>query len=138
MYKTPVTTSDEVPQCNVTFNSQRAELLTAASVHIWDEFPMSHRKNFEAVSHCLCDLTQCNIPCGGRMFVGCGDFRQIPPVIPGGGQSDIIMASIKNLVITIMARIQSGTCLIPSVMPETRSTHNSSTRSKMASCQPHT
>ena len=96
MYKIPVTDEDEAPQCNVTAGSQRGELLKTAAVHIWDEFPMCHRRVFEAVSRCLCDLMRTTIPCGGRVFVCCGDFRQIPPVIPGGGRHAIIEATIKS------------------------------------------
>ena len=75
VYKIPVTDGEEAPQCNVTGGSQRAELLRTAAVHIWDEFPMCHRKVFEAVSRCLCDLMQTTAPCGGRVFICCGDFR---------------------------------------------------------------
>ena len=57
---------------------------------------MCHRSVFEAVNRCLCDLTQTSVPCGGRVFVCCGDFRQIPPVIPVGGQTAIVNASIKK------------------------------------------
>ena len=96
MYKIPVTDSNEAPQCNVTGGSQRAQLLRRAAVHIWDEFPMCHQKIFDAVSHCLCDLLQTTTPCGGRVFICCGDFRQIPPVIPGGGRHAIIEATIKS------------------------------------------
>ena len=88
MYKIPVTDGEEAPQCNVTGGSQRAELLKTAAVHIWDEFPMCHHKVFEAVNHCLCDLKQTTALCG--------DFRQIPPAIPGGGRRAIIEATIKS------------------------------------------
>ena len=63
-----------------------------AAVHIWDKFPMCHRRVFEAVDRCLCDLIQC----GGQVFICCGDFRQIPPVIPGGSRQAIIEAAIKS------------------------------------------
>ena len=96
MYKIPVTDINEAPQCNVTASSQRGELLKTAALHIWDEFSMCHRSVFEAVNRCLCDLMQTSVPCGGRVFVCCGDFRQIPPVIPGGGQTAIVNASIKK------------------------------------------
>ena len=95
-YKIPVTDSEDTPNCNVTARSQRAELLRAATLHIWDEFPMAHRHLFEAVSRCLCDITGKETPCGGKVFVCCGDFRQIPPVIPGGGRSTIVEASIRS------------------------------------------
>ncbi len=57
---------------------------------------MVHRNNFEAVNRCLCDIIGNDAPCGGRVFVCCGDFRQIPPVIPGGGKSTIVQASIRS------------------------------------------
>ena len=95
-YKIPVTEEEETPQCNVSVHSQRAELLQIAAAHIWDEFPMIHRKCFEAVSRCLNDITGNNAPCGGKLFICCGDFRQIPPVIPGGTKSSIIEASIRS------------------------------------------
>ena len=57
---------------------------------------MCHRKVFEAVSCCLCDLMQTTTPCGGQIFVFCGDFRQIPPVIQGGGRHAITEATIKS------------------------------------------
>ncbi len=95
-YKFPVTEKEETPQCNVTARSQRAELLRASVLHIWDVFPMVHRTIFEAVNHCLCDIIGNDAPCGGRVFVCCGDFRQIPPVIHGGGKSTIVEASIRS------------------------------------------
>ena len=51
---------------------------------------------FEAVSCCLCDITENETPCGDKVFVCCGEFRQIPPVIPGGRRSTIVEASIKS------------------------------------------
>jgi ATP-dependent DNA helicase PIF1 len=76
-YKIPVTGSEEIPQCSVTARSERAELLRAAALHIWDEFPAIHQKNFEAVSNCLCDVNGSSA--SGLVFVCCGNFRQIPP-----------------------------------------------------------
>ena len=64
-------------------------------MHIWDEFPMCHWKVFEAVSRCLCDLKQTTAPGSDRVFICCGDFSQIPPVIPSGGRRAIIEATIK-------------------------------------------
>ena len=95
-YKIPVTRSDETPLCNVNAHSQRAELPCAAALHIWYKFPMIHRKIFEAVSRCLCDITGNSAPCGGHIFMCCGDFRQIPPVIPSGGRLAIVEASIRS------------------------------------------
>ena len=48
------------------------------------------------MSRCLCDITGNEPPRGGQLFVCCGDYRQIPPVIPGGGTSEIIEATSKS------------------------------------------
>ena len=64
-FKIPVTDSKDTPVCNVPARSQRAELLHAAALHIWDEFPMGHRHLIEAVNRCLCDITGNDTPCGG-------------------------------------------------------------------------
>lgn len=84
-------------QCSVSPNSSRAELLRAGSIVIWDEFPMSHKHNFEAVDSMLRIIRRCpDKPCGGILFIGSGDFRQIPPVVPSGTMADIVNASIKS------------------------------------------
>ena len=134
MYKIPVTDGEEAPQCNVTGGSQRAELLKTAAVHIWDEFPMCHRKVFEAVNRCLCDLKQTTVPCGGRVFICCGDFRQIPPVIPGGGRRAIIEATIKSSPLWESFQLRELTH--PQRDAETRPTPTLLIRSVMAGFQP--
>ena len=84
-------------QCSVPMNSQRAELLRSAQVIIWDEFVMSSKENFEAVDSLLRAIRRNNQePCGGVVFIGAGDFRQIPPIVPKGEKWDIIRASIKS------------------------------------------
>ena len=72
--KIPVTDSEDTPVCNVPARSQRAELLHPAGLHIWDEFPIGHRHLIEAASRCLCDITGNETPCGGQVFVCCGDL----------------------------------------------------------------
>ena len=56
---------------------------------------MTHRENFEAVDEILKKLTGVNAICGGKMFIGAGDFRQIPPVVTDGGRDCTIAASVK-------------------------------------------
>ena len=58
---------------------------------------MSHRANFEAVNEMLQNIRgNEQDPCGGVLFVGAGDFGQIPPVIVNGCKDDIINASVKK------------------------------------------
>ena len=63
--------------CKLPEGSQRLELLQAANLIVWDEFPNNHRQSFEAVYRGMQGFQ-------GRILVACGDFRQIPPVVPGG------------------------------------------------------
>jgi hypothetical protein len=47
----------------------------------------------ESLLRCLCDP---NRPFGGKLFVGVGDFRQVAPVVKGGGLAAVIDASIRS------------------------------------------
>ena len=83
-------------QCSVSANSQRAELLRKAKLVIWDEFAAAHRENFEAVDTMLRVIRKNpDVCCGGLLFIGSGDFRQIPPIIQNGSVCDRVRASIK-------------------------------------------
>lgn len=56
--------------------TQRATLIRAATVIIWDEVAMTNKKDFEAVNRLLQDL--CNTSgqaFGGKIFLCAGDFR---------------------------------------------------------------
>ena len=68
-------------------NTKRLELLQAADVIVWDEFPSNHRELFEAVCRALNDLA-------GKVVVTFGDFAQIAPVVPRGSRLQIVQASI--------------------------------------------
>jgi len=59
--------------CSVTLSTDPAEMLKAASFIIWDECPMMHRWNFEALDRCLRDVMRCvdpaceDLPFGGKV-----------------------------------------------------------------------
>ena len=42
---------------------------------------------------------QTTAPYGDQFFIYCGDFRQIPLVIPGGGRQAIIEATIQSSIL---------------------------------------
>jgi hypothetical protein len=75
---------------------QDSDFWKQVSIIVWDELPMSTCSNLEYVSIILQDIRKDNSPFGGIVFVGCGDWRQVGPVIPGGGLGDIIDASPKS------------------------------------------
>lgn len=54
----------------------------------WDELPNQPRDHVEAVFHDMQDFA-------GKIFIGMGDFKQIPPVVKYGDRSMIVNASIR-------------------------------------------
>lgn len=86
----------ENPTCNISKNTEKAELLRECVLIEWDEFTMAHKSNFEAVDRTLRDLRNNDRIMGGMVVILSGDFRQILPVIPRGTAGDEIQASIKN------------------------------------------
>ena len=82
--------------CNIKPHSDRAELLRAAGLIVWEELPMANKACLQAVDALLRLLCNTNKPFGGKPFVGVGDFRQVAPVVRGGGLSAVIDASIRT------------------------------------------
>jgi len=62
---------------------------------IWDELPMANKDAWEYVNEILKLVRECDKPFGGIAFVGCGDWKQVAPVVHGGGKQDVLRASIK-------------------------------------------
>jgi hypothetical protein len=83
--------------CSIKPQTMIAELMKEASLIIWDKVPMQHHWCAEAVDRTLCDIRQLeNSPFGGLTVVFGGDFQQILPVVPKGGQEDIVGACIQH------------------------------------------
>lgn len=100
-FKIPLAvTEDSI--CEIKRGTMLAELLIKADLIIWDEAPMSHRHNFEALDRTLKDLlsekdaTAAEQPFGGKTVLLGGDFRQILPVIPQGTRADTVLASVSQ------------------------------------------
>jgi hypothetical protein len=75
-------------------NGSRADLFRQASVVVWDELPMAHRAVIEAVDTLFKAIMDNNLPFGGKVLIGLGDFRQVAPVVPGGGETATYLASL--------------------------------------------
>ncbi len=110
--------------CNITVQSEYAQLIQKAKLILWDECPMMHRHAFEALDRTLRDIMGTldpknrDIPFGNKIIVFGSDFRQILPVVRKGTMVDIIKASFNRsllwsnvnvLKLTINMRIQSIT-----------------------------
>ena len=76
--------------------SSEANLLKESDLIIWDEVSTAHKYMFECVDRLFRDITGVNKPFGGKVFLVCGDFRQILPVVKHGSSVDIVQASIKR------------------------------------------
>ncbi|KAM0832333.1 hypothetical protein ACQ4PT_064970 [Festuca glaucescens] len=88
--------------CDIRRGTMLCSLIEAASLIIWDEALMTHRKCFEALDRSLRDVLSANdpllaeLPFGGKVVVLGGDLRQILPVIEGGTRSQVVDAAITN------------------------------------------
>nr|XP_027098951.1 uncharacterized protein LOC113718236 [Coffea arabica] len=88
--------------CAISQGSQLAELICKASLIIWDEAVMLHRNIFEAVDRTFRDILRFHDPdsahkvFGGKTMLLGGDFRQILPVVPKGGRTEIVASSINR------------------------------------------
>ena len=82
--------------CKVTVQSEAAELIRQSDLIIWDEAVMQHRYVYEAVDRLIRDITQIDIPMGGKVCVLGGDFKQILPVVRNGRRADIVGSCIKK------------------------------------------
>ncbi|XP_022889075.1 uncharacterized protein LOC111404512 [Olea europaea var. sylvestris] len=92
-FKIPLETVGEV-KCPISKQSALGTLLKMCRLIIWDGTPMVNRCAVESVNKMLRDITNCNLPFGGKVIVLGGNFRQILPVVPKGNKEDIIKASM--------------------------------------------
>lgn len=119
-FKILVPTLDNLT-CNIDKDTEHSQSFEATNVIIWDEAPMSHKNCFEALDKTLKDVMNKegldNTIFGGKVVVFGGDFRQILPVVPRAGRSDIVHASISSsyvwdycqvLTLTKNMRLQQG------------------------------
>ena len=82
--------------CNIPKTSQLAELICMTDLVIWDEAPMQHHHNMEAVDRTFRDLlNNSDKPFGGLTIVFGGDFRQILPVILKGSRGQTVGACMQ-------------------------------------------
>ncbi|XP_076044688.1 uncharacterized protein LOC143027303 [Oratosquilla oratoria] len=96
MFKIPLMEYNEVRSCGIKKNSEMARLLRMTSVIVWDEAVMANRNTIAALDITLRDILEVNRFMGGIVFVCAGDFRQILPVIRGGGKNDELEYCIKS------------------------------------------
>ena len=57
---------------------------------------MNHRYQLEALDRTLRDLTDQDLPFGGKIIVLSGDFRQCLPVIPNANRAQVVDSTLKK------------------------------------------
>ena len=94
-FKIPLNCTKYSP-LTITRQSTEAELIRQAKIIIWDEAPMAHSDILIWVNRQLQDIMHNEQLFGGKILLLCGDFKQIPPVIPKASTNVIINSSIKK------------------------------------------
>lgn len=94
-FRIPLEVSSE-STCNITANSDIADLLRQAKVVLWDEASMISKDQIGTVDRTLRDIMKKNnpllenVPFGGKLFVFGGDFRQVLPVVPNATRAGTV------------------------------------------------
>ena len=94
--KIPVCENNEMLQCAIDPRSNRAELIRAAKVFIWDEAPAANQAAFNCANETCQKCMDNDLPFGGKVFILLGDFRQTCPVVRRGSRAQVFQASIKS------------------------------------------
>lgn len=85
----------ETPLCNISKQSNMAQVLRDCKLIVWDESTMAHKGGFEALNITLKDIRGNDEVMGGVTVLLAGDFRQTLPVVPRGTRADEVKACIK-------------------------------------------
>ncbi|WVZ85204.1 hypothetical protein U9M48_032154, partial [Paspalum notatum var. saurae] len=86
--------------CGIGRGTMLAGIICRTSLIIWDEAPMTNKCCFEALDRTFCDIlsiadaSNSSLPFDGKPILFGGDFRQVLPVVEGGGSGDIVNASL--------------------------------------------
>jgi PIF1-like helicase len=89
---------DSTSSCGIKYQDERAALLRAADLIVWDEAPMMHRHCYEAVDRLLKDIIDGGREhiMGGTAFLLGGDFRQVLPIVHHGDRAATVQATLKR------------------------------------------
>ncbi|XP_076029300.1 uncharacterized protein LOC143018082 [Oratosquilla oratoria] len=96
IFKIPLMEYNKVRSCSIKKNSELAKLLELTSLIVWDEVVMANKNTLTALDITLRDVLENEKFMGGKVFVCAGDFRQILPVIRGGGKNEELEHCIKS------------------------------------------
>ncbi|GAA0139220.1 hypothetical protein LIER_35049 [Lithospermum erythrorhizon] len=92
-FKIPIDIEPSI-QCQISFQRSEADIIRSSKIIIWDEAPMTNKLVVEALDKLLQDLCENKTPFGGKLIVFGGNFRQVLPVVRGGGRREQVQTSL--------------------------------------------
>jgi PIF1-like helicase/Helitron helicase-like domain at N-terminus len=95
LFKLPIPVQKD-STCNLQASDANGELLISAAIILIDETPMATYHALDAMDLLLRDLTGLQTPFAGKVVVMGGDFRQVLPVVKGGGRAKQVTMGMKN------------------------------------------
>ena len=95
LFKLPVPITD-TSVCQISPTSTHAAFLRSIKMFIIDEASMLPVHALRAIDVMLRDITNCDCPFGGKIFLLGGDFRQVLPVVPRSSRTVIVENCIKS------------------------------------------
>ena len=90
----PVTNDRVRRESSLTSRSYQGKALRLADLLIIDEISMMDALNFDCADRVTREISGKNVPFGGKVLLCCGEFAQLPPVIPNGRRPEILAASV--------------------------------------------
>lgn len=96
-FKIPIDLSDDCA-CNISVNSNTADLLRESTLIVWDETPMISKKAIQALDITLKDIVGHDSihPFANKIVIFGGDFRQVLPVVKNGSRAQIVNEAINR------------------------------------------
>ena len=96
-FKIPIGLRDDNENvCGIDRRSPQADYLRRCRLIVWDEAAMANRRAVEAVDRVLQDVCDNRELFGGILTLMSGDWRQILPVVRGGGRAQVLNACLKS------------------------------------------
>jgi hypothetical protein len=100
----PVPVVDESVS-TITMKSQRAEVIRAATMLIWDEISMADKQAVQCADALCREIMRLQdpllekVPFGGKLMVFAGDWRQLLPVVVRGGRAQVFNTCMKRSIL---------------------------------------
>jgi primosomal protein N' len=96
-FKLPLNlTTSATPFCNISKQSNFAEVLKDTKLIVWDEITMAHKGGVEVLNRSLKDIRENKMLMGGVTVLLAGDFRQTLPVVPKGTRTNEVKSCLKR------------------------------------------